>query len=123
LHVHVTVVDESWAPVTLSQVTDLTPAVRELFAEAVAAASAKRGGRALLHDIGRDGLSDDLASTLVRQGALWQERDSDSVIGLCVCRERVIEALYVVPARRRRRAGAGRSARRDHPANDDNRRG
>jgi GNAT superfamily N-acetyltransferase len=93
--------------VTLSRVPDLTPEVRDLLADAVAAVNSKRGGRALLHDMRRGSSAEALASTLVRDGALWQERDDDAVVGLCVYRDRIIEALYVVPARRRQ--GVARS--------------
>jgi GNAT superfamily N-acetyltransferase len=92
--------------VTLALESSSSPRLLEMWLEADDAARRTRGGAPLLDTI-RRGAGDEVLEHLIALHCLYAERDGSELRGLAVVRERVVEAIYVAPAFRRR--GVARS--------------
>ena len=66
-----------------------------------------RGGPELLAAIRRDRTHEGLVADLVAVNGLWLLEDDGELLGFAICRDRVVEAVYVSSARRRQ--GAART--------------
>jgi len=89
--------------VKVSAATTVTPELASLFDHALKEAAAKRGGTALLATIGGSSTPAELLEHLVRGGSMWLALDADELRGFIVCRERLVEAVYVAHGFRRQK--------------------
>jgi GNAT superfamily N-acetyltransferase len=93
--------------VIVSPATQTTTALKSLWDAATAEAEKKRGGDALLSTIRGDIAPRDLMKRLIELGCVWSCHDSDTIVGIVICRNRVVETLYV--DRHHRRQGIARA--------------
>lgn len=91
----------------VSPVTQPTTALKSLWDAATAEVEKKRGGDALLSTIRGDVAPKDLLKRLVELGCVWSCHDGDTIVGIVICRNRVVETLYV--DRHHRRQGVARA--------------
>ena len=91
----------------VSPATQTTPALKTLWDAAVAEAEKKRGGDALLSTIRGEIALRDLLKRLIELGCVWSCHDGDTIVGIVICRNRVVETLYV--DRHHRRQGVARA--------------
>ena len=66
-----------------------------------------RGGPELLAAIRRERTDEGLVADLVAVDGLWLLEDDGVLVGFAICRDRVVEAVYVTSSRRRQ--GAART--------------
>lgn len=66
-----------------------------------------RGGPELIAAIQRDRTHEELVADLVAVNGLWLLEDDGALLGFAICRDRVVEAVYVSTAHRRQ--GAART--------------
>jgi GNAT superfamily N-acetyltransferase len=93
--------------VIVSPATQTTAALKSLWDTATAEAEKKRGGDALLATIRGGVASRDLLKRLIELGCVWSCHDGDTIVGIVICRNRVVETLYV--DRHHRRQGVARA--------------
>jgi GNAT superfamily N-acetyltransferase len=93
--------------VIVSPVTQTTTALKSLWDAATAEVEKKRGGDALLSTIRGDIALPDLLKRLIELGCVWSCHDGDTIVGIVICRNRVVETLYV--DRHHRRQGVARA--------------
>jgi GNAT superfamily N-acetyltransferase len=74
---------------------------------AIAEVTRKRGGEALMATIAAGAASDQLLAHLIAAGELWSAHDDETLVGFALCRDRVVEALYVERHHRRRGVARG----------------
>ena len=91
----------------VSPVTQVTDALKVIWDNAINEAVKKRGGEELLSTIRGEVAPDQLLKRLIALGCLWTCHDGDTVVGIVVCRNRVVETLYV--DRQHRRQGIARA--------------
>lgn len=80
--------------------------LRRLFATAMRHAASHRGGPAMLATILEDRSSDAFLNDAVSQGSILVALDGDTMVGFALCRDGVLEAIYV--AKHSRRQGIAR---------------
>jgi GNAT superfamily N-acetyltransferase len=93
--------------VIVSPVSQVTDALKVIWDNAINEAAKKRGGEELLSTIRGEVSPDQLLKRLIALGCLWTCHDGDTVVGIVVCRNRVVETLYV--DRQHRRQGIARA--------------
>jgi GNAT superfamily N-acetyltransferase len=93
--------------VIVSPTTQTTTALKSLWDVATAEAEKKRGGPALLSTIRGETASRDLLKRLIELGCVWSCHDGETIVGIVICRNRVVETLYV--DRHHRRQGVARA--------------
>jgi GNAT superfamily N-acetyltransferase len=93
--------------VIVSPATQTTTALKTLWDAATAEAEKKRGGDALLLTIRGEIAPRDLLKRLIELGCVWSCHDGDTIVGIVICRNRVVETLYV--DRHHRRQGVARA--------------
>jgi GNAT superfamily N-acetyltransferase len=81
--------------------------LKVIWDNAVNEAVKKRGGEELLSTIRGEVAPDQLLKRLIALGCLWTCHDGDTVVGIVICRNRVVETLYV--DRQHRRQGIARA--------------
>ena len=91
----------------VSPVTQVTDVLKVIWDNAVNEAVKKRGGEELLSTIRGELAPDQLLKRLIALGCLWTCHDGDTVVGIVICRNRVVETLYV--DRQHRRQGIARA--------------
>jgi GNAT superfamily N-acetyltransferase len=91
----------------VSPVTQVTDVLKVIWDNAVNEAVKKRGGEELLSTIRGEVAPDQLLKRLIALGCLWTCHDGDTVVGIVICRNRVVETLYV--DRQHRRQGIARA--------------
>ena len=91
----------------VSPVSQVTDALKVIWDNAINEAAKKRGGEELLSTIRGEVSPDQLLKRLIALGCLWTCHDGDTVVGIVVCRNRVVETLYV--DRQHRRQGIARA--------------
>ncbi len=91
----------------VSPVTQVTDALKVIWDNAINEAAKKRGGEELLSTIRGEVAPDQLLKRLIALGCLWTCHDGDTVVGIVLCRNRVVETLYV--DRQHRRQGIARA--------------
>jgi GNAT superfamily N-acetyltransferase len=89
--------------VNVSLVSAVTPELEALWAHAHNDVLVKRGGVALLRTLCGSTDESDLLDAVVASSSLWTIDDVDQLIGFVVCRERVVEAIYVAHSFRRQK--------------------
>lgn len=87
----------------VSLVTVVTPELEELWGHAHKDVIAKRGGVALLRTLSGAINEDDLLAHVVASSSLWTVADEGHLKAFAVCRERVVEAIYVAHSFRRQK--------------------
>jgi GNAT superfamily N-acetyltransferase len=92
--------------VIVSPVTHSSEALSNLWSSALAEAARKRGGPALLATVRGEVPEEQLLDHLIASNCLWSASDGDDAVGFALCRDRVVEALYV--DRHHRRQGIAR---------------
>ena len=90
----------------VSPVTHNSDALSKLWSSALAEAARKRGGLELLATVRGEVPEDRLLDHLIASNYLWSASDGDDAVGFALCRDHVVEALYV--DRRQRRQGIAR---------------
>jgi GNAT superfamily N-acetyltransferase len=93
--------------VIVNPVTQNSGALRAIWELAIADVTKKRGGEELLLSIRGDVASEALLAYLVAHGCLWSASDDAELVGFVLCRNRVVETLYV--DRHHRRRGVARN--------------
>lgn len=91
----------------VSPATQTTTALKTLWDAAIAEAEKKRGGDALLSTIRGEIAPRDLLKRLIELGCVWSCHDGDTIVGIVICRNRVVETLYV--DRHHRRQGVAQA--------------
>ena len=91
----------------VSPVTQVTDALKVIWDNAMNEATKKRGGEELLSTIRGEVAPDQLLKRLIALGCLWTCHDGDMIVGIVICRNRVVETLYV--DRQHRRQGIARA--------------
>jgi hypothetical protein len=89
--------------VDVSLATEITPQLEELWGHAHKDVLAKRGGPALLRTLCGESAEESLLADVVASGALWTVTDGGQLVGFVVCREQVVEAIYVAHTSRRQK--------------------
>jgi GNAT superfamily N-acetyltransferase len=89
--------------VNVSLVSVVTPELEALWGHAHKDVIAKRGGVALLRTLCGSTDESDLLNQVVASSSLWAVGDDDQFIGFVVCREQVVEAIYVAHSYRRQK--------------------
>lgn len=84
-------------------VSSVTPELDELWSHAYRDVKVKRGGEALLTTLGDPGSGGEFLASLASSSSLWMVTESGLVKGFGICREGVVEAIYVAPEFRRQR--------------------
>lgn len=87
----------------VSLVTKATPELEELWGHAHKDVVAKRGGPALLRTLCGPTHEEDLLDDVVATSSLWTLENDGQLLGFVVCREQVVEAIYVAHAFRRQK--------------------
>jgi GNAT superfamily N-acetyltransferase len=93
--------------VIVSPVTQKTDALTAIWDVAIGEAAKKRGGEELLLTIRGEVAAGELLKRLIALGCLWSCHDGDTIVGFVLCRNRVVETLYV--DRHHRRQGIARA--------------
>jgi ribosomal protein S18 acetylase RimI-like enzyme len=93
--------------VNVRLVTSSTPELETLWASAFSEVAKKRGGEALLVTVGAGMAPGQLLDHFISLGDLWSTHDGDAVVGFALCRDGVVEGLYV--ERHHRRRGVARA--------------
>ncbi len=88
---------------TVTLVTEVSPELSELFAHAHRDVLAKRGGVALLATLAGPTPEGELLANAVASRSLWTLSEDGELKGFAMCRERVVEAVYVAHPFRRQR--------------------
>lgn len=91
----------------VNSVTQNTGALRAIWDLAINEVTKKRGGEELLSTIRGDVANGELLKHLVSRGCLWSAVEGDGIVGFVLCRNRVVETLYV--DRHHRRQGVART--------------
>lgn len=81
----------------------ITPELEELWGHAHKDVIIKRGGPALLRTLCGETDEDDLLAAVVASSSLWTVNDGGRLIGFVVCRDQVVEAIYVAHSFRRQK--------------------
>jgi Acetyltransferase (GNAT) domain len=87
----------------VSLATSVTPELESLWGHARHDVLAKRGGVALMTTLLGSVPEDDLLAHVVTTSSLWTCDVDGELVGLCLCRFDVIEAVYVTHDRRRQK--------------------
>lgn len=86
---------------SVARATAATDELAALFHHATNAASNHRGGTALLHSL-FDGVDPEgFLSGVIARNELWTARQGESLIGFALCRNGLVEAVYVQKSSRR----------------------
>jgi len=85
--------------------TEVTDALTELFSRALSTASNHRGGPAMLHSILLDEEPRAFLEAVVARNELWTAQAGQSLVGFALCRNGLIEAVYVQKSSRRQGVG------------------
>lgn len=88
----------------VSLVSVITPELEALWDRAHSDVVVKRGGEALLRTLCGTTDEHDLLNEVVASSSLWVVHDGDQPVGFAVCREQVVEAIYVAHLFRRKKA-------------------
>ena len=84
-------------------VSVVTPELETLWDHAHKDVVVKRGGPALLRTLCGSTNENDLLDEVVASKSLWSIDDDEQLIGFVVCREQVVEAIYVAHSFRRQK--------------------
>ncbi|MHB8379674.1 MAG: GNAT family N-acetyltransferase [Acidimicrobiales bacterium] len=87
----------------VSLVSDVTPELKTLWDHAHGDVVIKRGGVALLQTICGTTDERDLLNEVVTSSSLWAVHEDDQLVAFVVCREQVVEAIYVAHPFRRKK--------------------
>ncbi len=87
----------------VTRATQVTPELEALFEHALRDLTAKRGGAALLVTLRGSLPESELLEHLVASSSLWSAVEGGELKGFVVCRDRLVEAIYVAHAFRRQR--------------------
>ncbi len=85
--------------------TEVTDALAELFTHALTIAANHRGGPAMLQSILADEEPRDFLEGVIARNELWTARAGENIIGFALCRNGLIEAVYVQKSSRRQGVG------------------
>ena len=88
----------------VSLVSAVTPELETLWEHAHKDVIVKRGGVALLRTLCGPTEERDLLGEVVSSSSLWVVDEDDKLIGFVVCREQIVEAIYVANPHRRKKA-------------------
>jgi GNAT superfamily N-acetyltransferase len=89
--------------VNVTVVSVVTPELEALWGHAHKDVVVKRGGPALLRTLCGSTDENDLLDEVVASNSLWAIDDDEQLIGFVVCREQVVEAIYVAHSFRRQK--------------------
>jgi GNAT superfamily N-acetyltransferase len=92
--------------VDVKPVRESTSELVSLWSAALDDATKKRGGQELLSTIRGDVADDELLEHLIKTQCLWSAHDGVTLMGFALCRDAVVETLYV--ERQYRRQGVAR---------------
>ncbi len=85
--------------------TEVTDALVELFNHAVTAATVHRGGQAMLQSILAGQEPRAFLEGVIARNELWTARTGENLTGFALCRNGLIEAVYVQKSSRRQGVG------------------
>ena len=88
---------------TVTLVTGVTPELAELFEHAHRDVLAKRGGTELLATLAGPTSERELLSNAVAARSVWTVSDDGELKGFAICRQRIVEAVYVAHDCRRQK--------------------
>ncbi|HEV3267857.1 MAG TPA: GNAT family N-acetyltransferase [Acidimicrobiales bacterium] len=88
----------------VSLVSSVTPELETLWEHAHKDVIVKRGGVALLKTLCGAIQEGDLLEYVVASSSLWVVHDDAQLVGFVVCRDQVVEAIYVANPHRRKKA-------------------
>jgi GNAT superfamily N-acetyltransferase len=87
----------------IGPVDHLSDDIVELWKHAIKDVTAKRGGAALLVTMFDRVEESEMLKQLIATSSLWVARERESLRALCVCRNGVVEGIYVVHDHRRQK--------------------
>lgn len=87
---------------TIAVATELSDQLLEMFTDATTAASHHRGGQAMLSAILDDEEPESFLRSAIARNQVWTAQVGDDLSGFVVCRDGLIETVYVKKEFRRR---------------------